>query len=448
LQRLIFDETHYPPERLFRRPGPEIESASWLNRPPPDNFIEAPMDKGKEIFHFTEFSYNEIPETVWKAWMDCASAWHAEPFRAPTWVRDQPWMTSSIPYARLLVGMDERDNYLGFWPYQMETKRIKGFLPIHLCCPWGGDNQADPGVGGRQYFWTLCTPDPPPGFAAAFVETFMERTHWNMLQTGDVRKNHPFSLAWEDELKRKRLRVLRKQHDAAIIGPWDSFKNYLASLSQNWRKHYRRVYRQVANGKVSVEQWAAFPDDALARVVKRIYLIYRDSWKVDSEEVVVNLSVPSTLANFSARIAAFAREDGLHVVFIKVDGDDAAFHVGVSHGDMSCALQTAYREKYASHGVGFIAQMEYFRYTIEQGMHERNLLGFIDYKKNFGAEVSQSKLYTVFSRDTIGSLAWYTQGLSDNIKKISQQLRKGYAFLNELPKRNFSTINHQSRRNI
>lgn len=387
------------------------------------------MNRDNEAFRFVEFSYLDIPPAVWGAWMDCARAWHAEPFRAPTWVRDQPWMASSTPYARLLVGMDERGNYLGFWPYQLETKRIRGLLPIRLCCPWGGDNQADPGVGGRQYFWALCPPDPPLGFAAAFVAAFLARTSWNMLQTGDVRQNQPLALAWEDALQHRRLRVLRKQHNAAIIKHWDSFEDYLASLSQDWRRHYRRVSRQVASGKVRVEQWTVFPGSALDQVNERIGAIYRDSWKADSSEMAVNLTVAATLANFSARIAAFAKEEGLHVVFITVDGADAAFHVGVSHGDMSCALQTAYREQYSTHGVGFLAQMEYFRYTIEQGMRERNLLGFTDYKRHFGAEVSASTLYTVFSRDTIGGLAWHTRDLSGHLKTIWQQIGKGLAFL-------------------
>jgi hypothetical protein len=337
-------------------------------------------------------------------------------------------MTSFIPSARLLVGMDVQDNYLGFWPYQLEAKRIRGFLPIRLCCPWGGDNQADPGVAGRQYFWALCSPNPSPGFAAAFVAAFMERTHWHMLQTGNVNNHHPLALAWEEELKRKRLRVFRKDINLAIIGPWDSFENYLSSLSHDWRRRYRRLNRQVTDGTIGVEQLTTFPGEALDRVIERIDAIYRDSWKVGSDESAVNLTIADTLSNFSDRIAAFAREGGLHVVFITVDGHDAAFHVGVSHGDMSCALQTAYREQYASHKVGFLTQMEYFRYTIEQGTRERNLLDFLDYKKHFGAEVSPSTLYTIFSRDAIGSIAWHTRNLSVHTKTIRQKLRKGLLF--------------------
>jgi hypothetical protein len=62
-------------------------------------------------------------------------------------------------------------------------------------------------------------------------------------------------------------------------------------------------------------------------------------------------------------------------------------------------------------------------------MRERNLLGFTDYKRHFGAEVSPSTLYTVFSRDAIGSLAWHTRELSVHFKTIRQQIRKALAFL-------------------
>ena len=287
------------------------------------------MNGADEIFWFIEFLYSDIPQTVWEAWMDCARAWHAEPFRAPTWVRDQPWMASSIPYARLLVGMDERDNYLGFWPYQLETKRIRGFLPIRLCCPWGGDNQGDPGVDGNQNFWTLCSPNPPPGFAPAFVAAFLTRTRWNILQTGDVRNNHPFALAWEEALQHNKLRVLKKQHDTAIIGTWDSFEDYLASLSKKFRYQYRKLQKHIDSGKIHVEQQSSFTGDDLDRTISRIKAIYLNSWKVGSEEAAVNLALTDTLTNFSARIAAFAREGGLHTIFITVDGDDAAFKHGI-----------------------------------------------------------------------------------------------------------------------
>ncbi len=382
------------------------------------------MNRKNETFRFVEYSYRDIPQAVWEAWMDCARAWHAEPFRAPTWVRDQPWMTSFIPSARLLVGMDVQDNYLGFWPYQLEAKRIRGFLPIRLCCPWGGDNQADPGVAGRQYFWALCPFDPPVGFATAFVHAFLGRTRWNMLQTGDMRNTHPLSLAWTDAIENMRLRVLRRKNDAAVIGPFHSFEDYLTSLSQDWRRRYRQLSRQVESGKICVEQWTVFPGDALERVIQRIGAIYRDSWKAGSEEIAVNLALPGTLDLFSARIASFARENGLHVIFITVNGDDAAFHAAVSHGDISCALQTAYREKYSSHRVGLLAQMEYFRYSIEQGIRERNLLEFKDYKKHFGAAESPSTIYTVFNRDAFGCLAWHTRELPGHLRAIRQRLRK------------------------
>jgi len=62
--------------------------------------------------------------------------------------------------------------------------------------------------------------------------------------------------------------------------------------------------------------------------------------------VAVNLPLANTFANISARISAFARQGGLHIVFITVDGNKC------------CDLTTAYCKKYVSCGVESLEQME------------------------------------------------------------------------------------------
>jgi len=74
--------------------------------------------------------------------------------------------------------------------------------------------------------------------------------------------------------------------------------------------------------------------------------------------VAVNLPLANTFANISARISAFARQGGLHIVFITVDGEDAAFELCVIHGNKCCDLTTAYCKKYVSCGVESLEQME------------------------------------------------------------------------------------------
>ena len=88
---------------------------------------------------------------------------------------------------------------------------------------------------------------------------------------------------------------------------------------------------------------------------------------------------------------------GLHIIFISVDGEDAAFDLCVIQGNKCSDPTTAYCKKYVSCGVESLEQMEINRYMIGEGICEINLLGNADYKKHFGAKGLQSASYTVFS---------------------------------------------------
>jgi hypothetical protein len=136
----------------------------------------------------------------------------------------------------------------------------------------------------------------------------------------------------------------------------------------------------------------------------RIIAVYRESWKSGSTDRFAGLGRPEAFSGFARLLLAFAKRGGLHALFATVDGEDAAFYVGVRFGQMYCSLQTAYREKHAARSLGFLVQMEDFRYTLERGL-TNNLMAYQEYKTHLTDRVVRFASLTAYSRGAHGRMA-------------------------------------------
>jgi hypothetical protein len=88
-----------------------------------------------------------------------------------------------------------------------------------------------------------------------------------------------------------------------------------------------------------------------------------------------------------------------------IDGDDAAFSVGIHQNNLYCSLQTAYKERYKKLGIGRLLHMESFRYVIEKGFSCNNLLSDQGFKSHYTNRIARFSYISVYNNNLLGRLA-------------------------------------------
>jgi GNAT acetyltransferase-like protein len=326
---------------------------------------------------FRDYEYRAIPGDVWEAWDRSGPEWQRYPFESTAWLRAVAGLLPVDASPRLLVARGPDDSIVAFWPYALQRFRSGGVLPVILCRPW------DANV--RTAGWITVSPALDGDACGAILDGFEARVDpWDKMLTGLVPDPSPLLDAVVDRARRTRRPLEREVHTFAEIKGWESFDGFLDSLSHDWRRKYRRLTSKMSESGVGVQQFdGERAQRAVNDIKQRALAIYRESWKTRSGDRAANLMCAETSRHFCALLDGFARRGGLHAIFVTVEGDDAAFYVGLRSGDVYCSLQTAYKECYASRSVGFLAQLADFRYTVEQGLATNNLLANQDYKGHF-----------------------------------------------------------------
>jgi len=351
---------------------------------------------------FSSYKLPDIPQEIWTAWERCGPGWMSYPLQSSKWARVLADNAGPGDEMFLLAGRDDA-RYLGFWPYRLETARSGKLLPVMLCRPW--DHEGD--------LWARVAPEADPDFVTRFIEAFHHGLPtWHKMQTGLIPEATSFESKFEGYLAANALNYVVETRRHAEIRDWQSFDEFLASVSPKWRSQYRRLTRKdVQTGRIRIQHLTEFSEATLDSTRRRIMDIYKESWKTASRDPDHNLLVPRVYGMFRALTDAFARDGGLHVVIASVGGDDAAFCVGLSQHDTYCSLQTAFKSKYRTASVGFLAQMAQFCHTIERGYRTNDLLANQPYKAVFTDRRAVFSVYTVFNANRMGALAYHVASL-------------------------------------
>lgn len=353
----------------------------------------------------SDYDYHDVPSRVWDEWERCNIEWCSYPFESVPWLRATADRLSQDISKRLLVVNKPHLGPIAFWPYALQHFRTGGVMPLVLCRPWVEDL--------RLAVSAVISPALDRETCRQIVHCFLDRLpRWHKMLIGLVREPSPLLEILGETLKYFGTRFEQETHTFAEVRGWTSFPHFLNSLSHDWRKKYNRlVKKDLEAGTIRLDHLDGLSArGALESIKSRILDIYRESWKVNSSDQYANLARPETFAWFSQLLEVFARQEGLHVIFTTVNGDDAAFYVGVRFGKIYCSLQTAYKQRYAPLSVGFLTQIENFRYTIEQGFLTNNLLGDQDYKTHLTEAVTRFSSFVVFNRNLRGAIAqWMSQ---------------------------------------
>lgn len=366
-----------------------------------------------ETIEFSQYIFSAIPPEIWHEWERCNEAWGCCPFQSMPWIKASSEMFTEKVSAGLLVAHDSRHRAIAFWPYATQWFKSGGLLPVILCRTWAEDTRVAVSI--------VVSPALDKDSCGRVVAGFLDRIpRWHKMITGLIPDPSPLLEALTEELGRRSAAMDREVHSFAEIAGWCNFSDFLASLSGDWRRKYNRIVRKQLNpGSVSVEHLdGSLSTETLGSVKQRISEIYSGSWKANSVDRYANLARPETFNLFCRFLESSATRNELHVLFVRTNGDDAAFYVGVSFADTYCSLQTAYKEKYSALSMGFIAQMENFKYTIEKGFKINSLLANQEYKRHFTDNVSSYTSFVAFNRNKIGILASFLSWLRAKVARL------------------------------
>jgi hypothetical protein len=364
--------------------------------------LTVPRDNSLKLSYLTvdDYGYWEVPKEIWEVFGKCNAEWHSYPFESVPWLRAS---AESLPVgicARLLIASDRHLGPVAFWPYALQSFRSGGILPLLLCRSWTEDERIAASI--------IVLPELDKCAILGILNKFIEKLpRWNKMITGIIRDGSPLFHAIIEVFGSSSNIFTQETYTFAEIRGWLRFEDFLGSLSRDWQRKYKRIIsHNQETGCIRVEHIdGAKTLEMLASIKRRIIDIYRESWKIGSPDRYANLALPDAFAYFSKLIEAFAENKCLHIIFATAGGDDAAFYVGVQHGNVYCSLQTAYKEKYRHLSIGFLTQMENFRYTIEHGYFTNNLMANQDYKKHFTDNVIHYSSLVIFNQNIIGSIA-------------------------------------------
>jgi hypothetical protein len=351
-------------------------------------------------FSYSEYAFGRIPEEVKAEWETCNRRWTSYPFESMPWFDVLGRCNSREIDLRLMVATDSSSRCVCFWPYAVQQWRSGGVLPIRLCRPWSEDIRVSASA--------IVSPELDEAECTCIVnEYFYRLPTWDKMILGLTLSPSPLLDAMVAAVRSQGLTLEQEIISFAEIRGHASFQSFLSSLSRDWRRKYKRIIQTAAaNGLVRIEHLDG--EQTLPRIEmikRRVRNIYAETWKYRSADAYANLAREDTFDFFSKFIESFARRGALHTVFVTLNGDDAAFYLGVHCGDKYCSVQTGYKEKYASSSVGFLAQMENFRYTIERGYKVNNLMGSQSYKRHFTSSEVRFATCILFNRNFRGTAA-------------------------------------------
>jgi len=361
-----------------------------------------------------DYDYHEIPDEVWAAWERCSAEWNSYPFESVPWLSSAADSLSPDISKYLLVASVSHLGPVAFWPYALQRSFYTRLLPLVVCHSWLKDERISASV--------IVSPALSEDACRTVISAFLERMpKWHKMFVGLVRNPSSLLDATAEVFGQLTIIFERNIHSLAEIRGWTNFEEFLGSLSRDWRRKYNRITKRSQEiGDIVIEHIDSFNTQAVLESIKRRILdIYRESWKASSPDRYANLAHPDAFEWFSKLLDAFARRGWLHVIFVTANGEDAAFYVGVRSEKVYCSLQTAYKEKYASLSVGFLAQMEDFRYTIMRGLLTNNLLANQDYKAHFTDTVEHFSSLVLFNRNVAGRLAWLMTKTKQKIERLA-----------------------------
>jgi hypothetical protein len=363
---------------------------------------------------YVSYPYKEISSEIWEQWHQCSESWQVALFSSAVWNRAIGDASENSHYNMyLMVAMlDER--YVGFLPFRFEHVKSGRILPIRYCSPWSEWIPA----------WISVDPTLDRECREKLIsDIYLQLPNWDKCKTGLILDNEPEYAAHEHFFQDSGIHRDKELVEMAEIKGFSTFEEFLQQQSSKWRAAYRKRSRQqFDSGNASLSHYTEFTEAQLFAAKERIMGIYTESWKRSNDSPTYNLLNAKPYREFSNLLDNYAVNDGLHIMFLTIQNDDAAFYVGVHSEGNYCSLQTAYKDKYRNQSIGYLAQMENFRYTIEHEFRSNNLLANQEYKTHFTDKVETYIFSICYNISAFGRTALFLSQAKNVCGKIEKYL--------------------------
>jgi len=356
--------------------------------------------------------YSDITEETWDCWHRACTKWQVLPALSSRTLRCAA--NKDNEKKLFLATVSIKGQLVAFYPFKREVALSGKVIPIIYCLPW--------------HLWMPAGPtiDPQCTMAekvAIWSSLFKNLPPWHKMNSGLVPIQADVGL--EQFLKTQQYNFLTNASGMAEISGFETFDDFLAQQSKQWQRHYRKAQRQLARGhQYRFEHIKTMDKQALGDAIKRVMSIYSQSWKAQDRDPVNNLHMPEAFRHFQAILERFNDIDGVHVLFLVIDGKDAAFCLGIHENMQYCSLHTAYSENFKHHSAGYLTLMESFKYTIEQRYSTNNLLAIHAYKTHLTKSVSRYQTYVITNKGFVGGVLKFAKKLAANLAYIQAMLSR------------------------
>lgn len=368
------------------------------------------------MMEFKTYRYEDIDKEVWDAWEASCKKWRVYPFNSPAWARASIKGAGTSRELFLLVAIDDKQ-IVGFLPYRYHTRRFLKVPLIKYCRPWSDMSPSQ---------WFLLIPGKSITYYRELIHGLCRQLpSWDRCVAARIQHSRDIETAFEQYLQSSSYDVTYNIEDQAEIKGFDNFDSFLSGLPSKKRQQYRKSVRELVDtGKCQILHYHVFDDTLLVSIKERVMSIYRESWKTESTEELNSLLYEKGYHYFSSLVDEYAEIDGLHVMILKLDEDDAAFYVGVHQYNKYVLLQTAFKDKYKRLSVGQLIQLENFRYTIENNYITNNTLAAQKYKRRIIKDIVTQNMYVINNKTIVGFILSLIIALKFIIRPGRQMMKR------------------------
>jgi hypothetical protein len=355
--------------------------------------------------------YNEIAPELFVEWQSLSEKWQDHPFQSPIWARAGIFKND---YSELyLLTASKGEKYVGFFPFKLSHQSKGRILKICYCLPW---HEVMP-IG------FLLDPNETDSNHLLIIQNFLSKLpKWHIVILGFVNSKRQSLNALQSFVPHEINGCFGHSHVTSEICGHKSFDDFIALLSPKWRAQYRRTHRKlVESKKTKIEHFTEFNEISLTKIRKRIVGIYQESWKVNSNETPINITTEEGHSFFSNLLDGFSKTHGLHIMLATYEGEDAAFYVGLHQAGNYSSLQTAYKEKFKKTGIGFLVQMENFKYTINSNFKTNNLLAYQQYKQHLTNKTVPFVWFKLYNHGLKAKMVRWASLLKSRVERIKKR---------------------------
>jgi CelD/BcsL family acetyltransferase involved in cellulose biosynthesis len=221
----------------------------------------------------------------------------------------------------------------------------------------------------------------------------------------------------------QRLTLLERQHVSPVVDTSGDFSAWRAASKPRWGAPLERFRRKMAR-EHEAEFAIVVPPEELERELQEGFEVEASGWKGEAGTAI--LARPETTSFYTAVARAFHERGELRLSKIVLDGQLAAFDLGVLHRGRLYLLKTGFNERFRTLAPGLVMRLSMVERCFELGVEAHELLGDKDaWKLKFSnAERAHVCFRAYPRRPAAGARYAYRRALRPLLRSAYRRVRR------------------------